>query len=170
MRNDLRRALRALLLPTIALVVVAAFLPGRLETGVRVYALLVCAATLAVALAGLRRSFPPIGGTLRRKRRADRRPEPARSLAQLQNITLLGVADARDLHFRLRPRVRLIAAGLLESRHGIALDEEPARARALLGEETWELVRGDRPVPADERGPGTSRAALERVVVSLERL
>jgi hypothetical protein len=74
-----------------------------------------------------------------------------------------------DLQYRLRPRLRELATGLLESRHGIVLDDEPEAARALLGDEAWELLRPDRPTPK-ERARGPSPAALERVVVSLERL
>jgi hypothetical protein len=167
--RDLRRALRTLVVPTIALLVVAAFLPGRLAPGVRAYALLVCALALWIALAALRRAYPP-AGRLRRTRGRGGGRQPVRSLVELENVTALGVADAGDLHFRLRPRVRDIAAGVLEARRGVSLDAQPEPARAALGEETWELVRADRPPPDDERAPGLPRGALERVVVSLERL
>ncbi len=52
----------------------------------------------------------------------------------------------------------------------MSLDREPEKARRLLGDETWELVRPDRPDPADRHAPGLASSALERVVVSLERL
>ena len=169
MRDDVRRALRLLLLPTIGLLVVAAFVPGRLEPGVRIYALLVCAVVLWLALGGIRRALPPAGRL--RPARPGRTPpaESTRSLAGLERAVALGGADSLDLHFRLRPRLRDLAAGLLESRHGIGLDDEPETSRALLGDEAWELVRPDRPAP-DERARGLSPDALERVVVSLERL
>ena len=91
-------------------------------------------------------------------------------MAQLENEAALGIADALDLHYRLRPHLRLIAAGLLEGRRGVVLDDEPSRARTLLGDETWELLREDRPVPLDRHAPGLTADALERVVLSLERL
>lgn len=169
MSGDLRRALRLLVPATIALAVVAAFVPGRLELALRVYALLVCAAALGLAIARLRRWYPP-AGPLRRPPGADRPREPVRSLAQLENLVALGVEDARDLHFRLRPRVRALAAELLESRRGIALNVQPEAARAALGDEAWELVRSDRPAPGGERAPGITRGQLERVVASLERI
>lgn len=167
--DDARRALRLLVFPTLVLLVVAAFLPGRLGPGVRLYALLVCAAILWLAVGGLRRAFPPVS-RLRPARASRTRPrESTRGLAALENAVALGAADARDLHFRLRPRLRELAGGLLE-RRGVALDDEPEAARALLGDETWELVRSDRPAPDEQRARGLSSAALERVVVSLERL
>jgi hypothetical protein len=166
---DVRRAVRLLVLPTIVLAVVAAFLPGRLEPGIRVYALLVCGLVLWLSIAALRRAFPPVGGLRAARRARRRRPEPTRSLAELENLAALGVADALDFHVRLRPRLHALAAGLLAGRRGIALDDEPDRARALLGAETWELVRRDAPSP-DDRARGLSPAALERAVVSLERL
>ncbi len=170
MRGDVRRALRGLALPTIALIGVAAFLPGRIEPAVRAYALLVCAVALAVAVAALHRAYPP-AEPLRRAARKDRaRPRPPRELVELENLTALGAGDAGDLHFRLRPRLRSLATSLLESRRGISLERQPDASCALLGDETWELVRPDRPPPEDERARGASAAALEQVVVSLERL
>jgi hypothetical protein len=168
-KQALARALRLLALPTIVLVVVAVFASGRLEPAVRVYALVACAVVLGLAVAGLRRLYPG-GARHGRRRMRPARPEPVRSLAQLENEAVLGIDDALDLHFRFRPHLRLIAAGLLEGRHGVVLDDEPSRARALLGDETWELLREDRPVPVDRRAPGLTVDALERVVLSLERL
>jgi hypothetical protein len=170
MTRELRRARRALVVPTLALLVVAAFAPGRLAPGVRAYALLVCAVALWIALAALRRAYPPADPLRRARADADRARPPVRSLAELEHVTALGVGDAVDLHIRLRPRLRDIAAGLLESRHGISLDTDRERARAALGDETWQLVRSDSAVPDDERAPGLSPAALERVVGSLEHL
>ena len=169
MREALPRALRLLALPTFALLVVAVFASGRLEPAVRVYALVVCAVILGLAVAALRRTLPGAAGSPRRGRRAAPRAEPPRSLAQLENESALAIGDSLDLHFRLRPHLRLIAAGLLEGRHGIALDEGE-KAEALLGSETWELLREDRPIPEDRHARGLTLDALERVVLSLERL
>ena len=170
MRDALPRALRLLALPTIALLVVAVFVSGRLEPAVRVYALVVCAVVLGLAVAALRRVLPSAGRSPRSRRPRAPRAEPPRSLAQLENESALAIGNALDLQFRLRPHLRLVAGGLLEGRHGIVLDRDPDKARALLGVETWELLRDDRPVPADRHAPGLTPDALERVVLSLERL
>ena len=169
MRGALPRALRLLALPTVALLVVAVFASGRLEQAIRVYALVVCAVILVLAVAALRRTLPGPGKISRRARSAAPRLEPPRSLAQLENESTLAIGDSLDLHFRLRPHLRLIAAGLLEGRHGIALDEGE-KAKVLLGGATWELLREDRPIPEDRHARGLTPDALERVVLSLERL
>ena len=96
--------------------------------------------------------------------------EPPRSLAQLENESTLAIGDALDLHFRLRPHLRLIAAGLLEGRHGVVLDREADKAKRSWAVETWELLRDDRASPADRHARGLTPDALERVVLSLERL
>jgi hypothetical protein len=169
-RGAVSRGVRWLLLPTIALLVVAVFAPGRLEPAVRLYALLVCTVVLTLAVAALRRAFPRADRP--RRARAGRRPatESPRSLAQLENEAELGIADALDLHYRLRPHLRAIAAGVLEGRRGVGLEADPEAARRLLGDETWQLVRADRPAPRDRDAPRLTPDALERVVLSLERL
>lgn len=170
MRGAFARAVRLLVLPTVVLLGIAVFASGRLEQAVRIYALLVCAVLLLLAVAGLREAFPQRDRRRMSRKARDRRADPPRSLAQLENELTMSVGDALDFHYRFRPHLRLIAAGLLEGRRGVALDEEPERARRLLGEETWDLVRADRPAPADRHGPGMPVDALERVVVSLERV
>jgi hypothetical protein len=74
------------------------------------------------------------------------------------------------LHFRLVPRLRSLAAGLLASRRRISLDEDSAAARGVLGEATFELVRPDRLPPEDRLGRGISPRDLGLVVDSLERI
>jgi hypothetical protein len=169
-RRDLWRAAKALAAPTAALGVVAAFAPGRLGLALRVYALLLAAAALTLGLAALRRAYPPETPLLPRSaaRRAGRRvPGP---LTRLEQEVALGAAWSFDLHHRLRPRLRRLAAELLAARRGVSLDGAPEQARALLGRETWELVRADRPPPADRHARGIAAAELARAVESLERL
>ena len=48
-RREVRGALRLLVVTTLALVVVAAFVPGRLGLGARIYALVLCVTALALA-------------------------------------------------------------------------------------------------------------------------
>ncbi len=82
----------------------------------------------------------------------------------------LGASSSYDLHYRLRPTLRETAAGLLAVRRGITLDREPERARAALGEETWQLVRRDREPPEDRVARGLDAVRLRAVVESLEAL
>jgi len=169
-RGAVLRGARLLVLPTIVLLGIAVFASGRLEQAARIYALVVCAVVLAFAVGSLREAFPQTDRHRQPRKTRDRRADPPRSLGQLENEVTMSVGDALDFHYRFRPHVRLIAAGLLEGRRGVTLDEEPERARHLLGDEAWDLVRADRPAPADRHGPGLPSEALERVVLSLERL
>ena len=167
MRRNLAGALRALVLPTLALLAVVAFVPGRLTLVVRIYGLVVCAMALGLALAALRRAYPR-AQRLRPHVGQPARSRPPPSLARIEDEAALGVASAFDLHFRLVPRVRAIAAGLLWSRRNSSLDAAPDTARSILGPETWELVRADRAAPADRQARGLPVSELRRVVESLE--
>jgi hypothetical protein len=169
-RPALAAAARILIPATIALGFVAVLLPGQLALAARIYALLVCGIALLAALRALRTAYPP--STPRRHRGrggADRRRAPA-SLARLEDETALGVAGAFDLHHRLRPRLRAIAAEVLEARRHVSLDGDPRGARELLGPETWSLLRADRPPPEDRLARGLPVHELRRVVESLERV
>jgi hypothetical protein len=168
-RRDVIAAARSLIAPTLAVLVVAAFLPGRLALSVRLYALVVCVAVMVVALAALRRAYPPatpLGGSGIGSRGQTRPP----SLDRMGTIVALGVSGSFDLHHRLRPRVRSLAAGLLSSRRRISLDGQPAQARAALGDEAYDLVRANRPPPQDRLARGMPLADLRRVVDALEHV
>jgi hypothetical protein len=170
-KADLRLAARVLAFPTLALLFVAAAIPGKLGVAARVYSLLLAATVLGVALAALRRSYPPSTPLqLAATRRASARPLPPPTLLRLEQACALGVARSFDLHYRVRPRLREIAAPLLAIRRGVTLDGDRDAARNILGEETWGLVRADRPPPEDRLASGIPVATLREVVESLERL
>jgi hypothetical protein len=82
----------------------------------------------------------------------------------------LGLATAFDLHYRLRPRLRRIAAELLAARRGIELDASPEAARRALGEDAWEIVRDDREPPHERFAPGLDIGSLRLAVIALENL
>ena len=169
MRRNLFQAFRLLVYPTLGVLVVAAFLPGRLGLVVRIYALLLCAVTLVLVVAALRRAYPratPLRHGAGRKGSSQR---PG-SLARLEHLCVLGIAGSFDLHHHLRPRLRTIARGLLTTRRRISLDAEPDAARAALGGEAYDLVRHDRPPPQDRLARGLPADELERIVTSLERV
>lgn len=78
-------------------------------------------------------------------------------------------STAADVHRRVRPLLREIAAAQL-ARRGIGLDRDPEPARALLGEELWELVRADRPAPVTREAPGMTLAELTALTDRLEAM
>ena len=172
MRRDLARAGRLLVLPTLALLAILAFVPGRTELAIRVYAFVLCGIALGLLVVALRRAYPratPIRPRTAARRGRAPRDAPA-MLARLEQEVALGMAGSFDLHHHLRPRLRTIAAELLTARRRLSLDADQPEARALLGEEAWELVRKDRPPPADRLARGAEPEVLDRVVASLERL
>lgn len=169
MRRDVFAAARALVVPTIALLGIALVAPGRLELGVRIYALVLCLAAVVVLLLALRRAYPD--ETLLREpatRTARRMPPP--TLVRIEHETALAAAGSFDLHYRLVPRLRALGAGLLSSRRQVSLTERPETARAILGEEAWELVRPDRPAPEDRLASGMAPRELGTVVDALEAI
>jgi hypothetical protein len=104
---------------------------------------------------------------LRRRERAPARPG---ELAKLEREVALAAGSSFDLHFRLRPVLREIAAHRLATRRGLALDGGTLDVRELLGAELWEIVRPDRLPPDDRFGPGLPLARLHGLVERLERI
>ena len=91
-------------------------------------------------------------------------------LLRVENMLELGTAFAGNAHHRLLPLLRTVAAARLASRHGIELERRPEAARALLGDEAWELLRPDRPEPADRFAPGVPRARVAALIERVESL
>lgn len=169
MRKDLFAAARFLVLPTIAVIALAIFAPGRAELGLRIYALVLCATAIVLLLLALRRAYPP-ESSLREPAPATSRRRPPPTLGRIEHEVALGVGGSFDLHYRLVPRLRVLAAGLLATRHRVALESSGSAARETLGEQAWELVRPDRPAPQERLGKGIPPSDLERVVDALEAI
>jgi hypothetical protein len=165
------RAVEIAVLPTAVLIVVLVLAPGRAELAVHVYVLVLLAAALA-SVVGSIASQARIGESQfdsalhRPTEESERLPE----LVRLEREVELAQASEFDLHHRLRPVLREVAAGLLFVRRGVDLDRQPERAREVLGEETFELVRADRVPPWDRTTPGPALDELRRVVTGLEAL
>lgn len=155
---------------TVVLAIVLLALPGRAGVAVHVYVLVLAAFGLGQLLRLLRSGLPePRKSVVDPALRPYRRAAPTiPELEKLEREVTLGQSTAFDLHFRLRPTVRRIASELLRARRGIDLDRQPEAARLALGDETWELVRGDREPPRERFGPGIDLPALRRVVDALE--
>jgi hypothetical protein len=97
-----------------------------------------------------------------------RRPVRVAERDKLAREVQLGSQTAFDLHYRLRPTLVEIARNRLAGR-GISLENE-LRARGVLGEEAWALLRPDRPVPGNRNAPGIAPDELDRLVGVLERI
>lgn len=169
MRRDALAGARFLTLPTIALVTTAFLAPGRAEVALRIYALLLSATLIVLLVLALRRAYPDESPLREPGPAAPARSAPP-SLARIEHEVALGVAGSFDLHYRLVPRLRSVAAGLLDARQNVSLEASPDRAHALLGDEVWALVRPDRTTPQDRLGPGMAPAELGRAVDALEAI
>ncbi|MGZ6645727.1 MAG: hypothetical protein ACXVFT_28305 [Solirubrobacteraceae bacterium] len=88
---------------------------------------------------------------------------------RLDRVVSAATSHAGDLHTRLRPILREIAADGLR-RRGVELDAQPQAAQALLAPDTWEVVRPDRPRPDDAFARGLAPARLNAVLDDLEAL
>jgi hypothetical protein len=88
---------------------------------------------------------------------------------RLDRVVSGATSHAGDVHLRLRPILREIAADGLR-RRGVELAAQPRAAQALLAPDTWELVRPDRPRPDDAFARGLAPARLNAVLDDLEAL
>jgi hypothetical protein len=131
-------------------------------------ALTVVAVLVAVgALRALVQTLPPL-------RRAAPTSVPSMGAGtgdreHLDRVISAATSHAGELHLRLRPILREVAANGLR-RRGVDLDADPRAAQELLAPETWELVRPDRPRPDDAFARGLAPARLNAVLDDLEGL
>jgi hypothetical protein len=96
-------------------------------------------------------------------------PRPV-ALLTLERRVLLATETSFEVHYRLRPTLREIAAHRLSTHRGIDLDHDVEAAEAVLGPDAWELVRPDRPPPHDRLGKGKPLAELRAAVDALEKV
>jgi len=141
--------------------------PGAPGLTAEIYLFVVAALALTAVVLGVANALP------RAEPMPVQQPPRLQRVGQLESVARaldLAEASAFDLHNTLRPIVREIAAARL-SRYGVSLHRQPERARALLGAQTWELVRPDREDPFGRSGRGgCSRDELRAIVDSLEAI
>jgi hypothetical protein len=95
-------------------------------------------------------------------------PDPTRpsDIVRIEREITLGTTSAGHLETRLLP----LLSDAASARLGIDFDLHPERARAALGDETWELLRPDRPEPINRSAPGLPIRRVRALVDALERL
>ena len=152
-----------------ALVALFSLPPGRVLDGYILFvgALLLLALVRATNAAGAGGEGSPYERALQRRRFRSERPQ---ELERLEREVVLAGANAFDVHVRIRPSLREIAAHRLETRRGLDLDRGSPETRRLLGDELWDLVRPDRPTPRDRSAPGITLDRLRGHVDRLEEI
>jgi hypothetical protein len=169
MKPIVRPATVALLIGAVAggLVLV---MPGRASLVVHIWLVATVAVAVGAVLRALLRLVPQRGSrfdaAFARVERGRARPA---SLARMERIVALASGTAFDVHYRLRPTVRPLAAGLLAAR-GVDLERAPAAAEAMVGPEAWAVIRPDQPPPENRGAPGLPLASIERTVDALEQI
>jgi hypothetical protein len=89
---------------------------------------------------------------------------------RMEREIALGSSTAANLHRRLLPLLREVAATRLAARHHVDMERRPEEARRLLGDDAWDVLRPDRPEPLDPSGAGMPVRKIEALVGTLERL
>ena len=93
---------------------------------------------------------------------------PLEQLRQVGRALTAAQASEYGVDRDLRPLFRPIAAMRL-ARRGVDLDRHPEEARAILGEQLWELVRAGR-FGSNRVAGGISAAGLQSLIERLERI
>jgi hypothetical protein len=158
-------AISLAVLAAVGLGVVVVVSPGAPGLTVEIYLFVMAAIVLAAVLLRVAETLP------RTEPVPLEQPPRSQRVGQLESVERAlerAEASSFELHNALRPIVCEIAAARL-ARHGVSLERQPERARALLGAQTWELVRPDREAPArGSAGGGCSRDELRAIVDALE--
>jgi hypothetical protein len=143
---------------------VALQVPGERQIALHVYFLFLGALLMLVVVSA-------VGAAAPRVRRSDLAaalderpppPAPVPQLAKVEREVTLSIGNAYDLHTRLLPQLREIAAARLERRGQRAGPDTLGR--------WWELLRPDRPEPTERFAPGIPEAELRELVADLERI
>ena len=166
------RFVRPALWAAVALVTLLALPPLSTSRALAIWVVIVTGIVLiALIRHSSARSWPE---PPRRFEQALRTPSPAAAqtaeFLRMERELDLGVAGAAHAHRRLLPLLRAAAAARLASRHGIELERRPDAARAMLGDDVWELLRPDRPEPEDRHGPGVPREQVAAAIEAVESL
>jgi hypothetical protein len=172
MRSERSRILTTAAGLTAVLGVMLAVRPVSIQQILAAYVLLLAAIALA-ALTRIARSasdVPPPSELEAALRPHVTGPVRPLELVRTEREITLGTSNAGNLHKRLLPMLREAAAARLATAHNVDLARRPDAARTLLGEETWQLLRPDRPAPPEHDAPGIPMRQLRAVVDTLEKL
>jgi hypothetical protein len=147
------------------------FAPVDTSLTVRIYLLVVGALALLTLVAAT--AYAAGTGPSQFERALARKPaRPIRpdELERLERQVALANENSFDFYSRLRPSLVSAAAASLWLTHGVDLETQPDRARELLPDEVWNVVRPDFERPTDRHAAGPSLAEIDAVVAGIERM
>jgi hypothetical protein len=167
-----KRLVRAALVAMVALVILLAIPKLSTPRALAIWVVLATACVLVVLVRHSRDHRGPEPASrfeqaMRARKRTVAQPE---ELLRMDRELVLGSADADHAQRRLLPLLRATAAARIAARHGFELERRPEAARALLGEDVWELLRPDRPAPEDRHAAGVPRERIAAVIERVESL
>lgn len=151
----------------VPLVVILLVRPGDRSHALDIYLLFLGAILLFI----LARMTSGAGG--RRKPIPPKKEQPSARLPELVRIereVVLATGSGFDRQMRVGPLMRDIARHRLWTRRGVDLDEQPERARELLGDDVWRLLRAGRPEPDLRYAPGADVAELRQILQRIEKV
>ena len=172
MTRGIRRAVIWAVAGGLAAILVAIARPGDRALILDAYLLFLGGLALVLLVVVTAQALPRAGRSRLEQalaRPPSRPPRPA-ALLTLERRVLLATETSFEVHYRLRPTLREIAAYRLSTHRGIDLDHDTAAAEAALGPDAWELVRPDRPPPHDRLSRGKPFAELRAAVDALEKV
>jgi hypothetical protein len=153
-----------IVMASIAFLVAALAIPGDRRIEFHVFVLVIGVILMSAAISAVAGAVPR-GKRSELSRALDAKaaePPEVDDLLRMERIVTMSVGNAHDLHTRLLPLLRDIAATRLE------------RAGHRPGPDTlgrwWELLRPDRPAPVDRFAPGIREAELRALVADLQKL
>jgi hypothetical protein len=165
----LRISVGVVLLTAVLLALVVA-VPSKRALFVGIYELVLAAIAVSALISSFRTLEPRawLRSPFERDPAKPEEPPPIAELDRFDRLVVLGTGNEFDLHYRLRPLLRQLAADRLYARHGIDLDRDPERAQPLLGDELAALVSPDRKL-GRRSAAGIDPTELARDVDRLER-
>jgi len=149
---------------SLALGYIASAQPGIRDVALHVYVLLVGGLLMLGLIAAASDAVPKRSTSPFDRALAEAAPgeSPVREVERMEREVTLATTSAYDLHTRLLPHLREIAQARLEQAGQVPSPETLGR--------WWELLRPDRPMPADRSAPGISQADLRALVADLARM
>lgn len=162
-----KRVAAAVLLAGGGLVFVLALGPSVRGKALAGYLAFLTAVLVAAAARTIGRSLPPAPALLGRRPRGPRPEKPPKltQIASIESRVSRGYGSAGGVTSHFRPLLVQVVSAELARKHGVVLEKQPERARALLGPRLRQLVDPEvtvsAPLDANE---------LRRVIEEVEQI